>query len=74
MFIFFSFHRDISNKKLRKVNNFQVSVALSFFLVKGENPQQGGGDTVGGHLTFQILTLLRYVVDIGKNSPNPKFF
>ena len=23
-------------------------------------------------LTFQISTLLRYVVDIGKNSPNPK--
>ena len=32
------------------------------------------GGEVGGHLTFQILTLLRYVVDIGKNSPNPIFF
>ena len=40
----FSFHRDISNKKLGKVNNFQVSVAFSFFLVKGKNPQQGGGE------------------------------
>ena len=33
-----------------------------------------GGGALGGHLTFQILTLLRYVVDIGKKSPNPKFF
>ena len=30
--------------------------------------------TLGGHLTFQILTLLRYVVDIGLDSSNPKFF
>ena len=30
----------------------------------------GGG---GGHITFQILTLLRYVVDINKSSPNPIF-
>ena len=29
---------------------------------------------LGGHLTFQILTLLRYVVDIGLDSSNPKFF
>ena len=35
---------------------------------------RGVGGRVGGHLTFQILTLLRYVVDIGLNSPNPKFF
>ena len=34
----------------------------------------GPAFTLGGHLTFQILTLLRYVVDIGLNSPNPKFF
>ena len=31
-------------------------------------------DGVGGHLTFRILSLLRYVVDIGKRSPNPIFF
>ena len=30
--------------------------------------------TVGGHTTFRILFFLRYVVDIGKSSPNPKFF
>ena len=29
---------------------------------------------LGGHTTFRILSLLRYVVDIGKSSPNPKFF
>ena len=33
-----------------------------------------GRCTLGGHLTFQILTLLRYVVDIGLDSSNPKFF
>ena len=33
-----------------------------------------GGGAVGGHTTFRILSLLRYVVDIGKSSPNPKFF
>ena len=33
-----------------------------------------GGGMVGGHLTLQILTLLRYVVDIGLNNPNPIFF
>ena len=27
-----------------------------------------------GHLTFRILSLLRYVVDIGKSGPNPIFF
>ena len=32
------------------------------------------GGPLGGHLTFQILTLLRYVVDMGLNSPNPNFF
>ena len=31
------------------------------------------GETVGGHMTFQILPLLRYVVDIGKSSLNPIF-
>ena len=30
--------------------------------------------TLGGHTTFRILFFLRYVVDIGKSSPNPKFF
>ena len=30
--------------------------------------------TLGGHATFRILFFLRYVVDIGKSSPNPKFF
>ena len=34
----------------------------------------GGGVSLGGHLTFQILALLRDVVDIGKSIPNPIFF
>ena len=34
----------------------------------------GGGGGLGGHTTFRILFFLRYVVDIGKSSPNPKFF
>ena len=29
---------------------------------------------LGGHTRFRILFFLRYVVDIGKSSPNPKFF
>ena len=29
---------------------------------------------LGGHLTFRILSLLRYVVDIVKSSQNPIFF
>ena len=33
-----------------------------------------GNPPLGGHLTFQILTLLRYVVYIGLNSQNPIFF
>ena len=28
---------------------------------------------LGGHLTFRILSLLRYVVDIVKSSSNPIF-
>ena len=36
------------------------------------NPLLGGG--VGGHLTFRILSLLRYAADIGKSSPNPNLF
>ena len=32
-----------------------------------------GGGALGGHVTFQILSLLSYVVDIVKSSPNPTF-
>ena len=32
------------------------------------------GLTLGGHLTFRILSLLRYVVDKVKSSPNKIFF
>ena len=32
----------------------------------------GEGGTLGGHASFRILSLLKYVVDIGKSSPNPK--
>ena len=34
----------------------------------------GGGGVLGVHTTVRILSLLRYVVDIGKSSPNPIFF
>ena len=42
----------------------------------GEEEFEGGVSppSLGGHPTFQISSLLRYIIDIVKSSPNPNFF
>ena len=52
---------------------FKAWFVSRFFELKGKITFRGGG-ALGGHLTLRILSLLRYVLDIVKSSPNPRFF